>query len=89
MQSPRERPEHASTLNPRATLTDRDNNVLEGNSRNTSDDTVSTLVDSDLEGDTIATQGTAATELSQSKRPSPSTVIQPLAVYSLKSTEME
>lgn len=68
---------------------DRDDNVLKENSRNTSDDIVSTLVDSDLEEDTIATQGTAATELSQSKRPSPSTVIQTLAVQSLKSTEME
>ncbi len=42
---------------------------MDANTQDTSNDTMSTFVDSELEGDTIDTQVTAATELSQITRP--------------------
>lgn len=44
------------------------------NTQDTSNDTVSTVVDSDLEDETMDTQETAATELSQITRPAPLSV---------------
>lgn len=49
---------------------------MEENTQDTSNDTLSTIADLELEGDTMDTQVTAATELSQITRPSSLSVSQ-------------
>ncbi|KAL9027226.1 MAG: hypothetical protein Q9196_004227 [Gyalolechia fulgens] len=55
----------------------REDGVIEENTRETSNDTVSTIENSDIEGDTVDTQQTAATEPSQATDTEPLSVCHP------------